>query len=298
LVLSLSAGSVQAGTLYVNCGGKYGLTSIAAALKALQYGEEHGSATITVSGVCNENVVIQSLDRLTLNAAPGASINDPSGGNLDVIDVVDSRDVSINNFTISGGALGVNCLDRSLCRINGNTIQGANTAGVGVFFSQADVNGGVIRNNATGVTVINSSGAKVQGVAVQSNGTGIEVRTDSLVNTDATISGNSGTGLFLHDNATVNCLGCTVSNNGDHGVIVRQNSSVRFAGVTATGNAGGGVSLNEESSALFGSGGNVTGNLPVGLVYDVACGTSAASAKFATVNINGGKTNCAEPVDP
>jgi hypothetical protein len=64
-----------------------------------------------------------------------------------------------------------------------------------------------------------------------------------------------------------------------------------------TGNVGGGVLLSEESSTFFGAGGNVTGNLPVG-VFDVACGAWATSAKFATVNINGGKTNCVEPIDP
>ena len=289
------AGGSAGGALYVNCGGKGGLTSVGAALKALQYSEVRGPITINVSGTCNENVVIQSLDRLTLNAAPGASINDSSRGNLDVIDVLDSRDVAINNLTISGGVVGVNCLDRSLCRLNADTIQGANFAGVGVFFSQTDVSGGVVRNNAAGLTVFNGSGARVLGVTVQNNGTGIEVRTDSFVNTDSTISGNSGTGLLAHFNATVHCLGCTVSDNGDHGVVIRQNSTVRFAGgATVTGNVGGGVLLSEESSTFFGDGGNVTAN-PHGL--DVSCGASATTAKFATTNIGGGSTNCIEPVD-
>jgi Right handed beta helix region len=300
LLLLMAAGAVRAATLYVNCSGKSGLTSIGAALKALQYSEGHGPSTINVSGTCNENVVIQSLDRLTLNAAPGASINDPSGGNLDVIDIADSRDVSVINFTINGGAYGINCGDRSLCRLNGNTVQGANTSGVGVFFSQADVNGGSVRNNAAGLNVYNGSEVKVQGVTVQNNGTGIEIRTHSFLNTDSRISGNSGTGVLAHFNATVHCLGCTVSGNGDHGVIIRRNSTGRFvgngvSGATVTGNAGGGVLLSEESSSYFGIGGNVTGNLG-GL--DVSCGASATSAKFATVNINRGTTNCAEPVDP
>jgi Right handed beta helix region len=297
-VLLVVFGSMaQAATLSVNCGGRTGFNSINAALKALQHSEEsNGPPTLNVSGACHENVVVQSIDRLTLNAAPGASINDPSGGTLDVIDIADSRDVSVNNFTINGGVYGINCLDRSLCRLNGNTIQGANTSGVGVFFSQSDVNGGVVRNNAAGLNVFNGSEVKVLGVTVQSNGTGIEVRTDSFLNTDSTISGNSGSGVLAHFSATVHCLGCTVSSNGDHGVIIRQNSTVRFAGgATVTGNAGGGVLLSEESSTFFGNGGNVTGNTG-GL--DVACGASATSAKFATFNINGGTTNCVEPIDP
>jgi hypothetical protein len=296
LLLTGIGGAAQAATLSVNCGGKYGLTSINAAIKAIQSSEEsRRPATINVSGACNENVVIQSLDRLTLNAAPGASINDPSGGNLDVIDIADSRDVSVNNFTINGGAYGISCLDRSLCRLNGNSVQGANTSGVGVFFSQTDVIGGILQNNATGLSVYNGSEAKALGVTIKNNGTGIEIRTHSFLNTDSTISGNSGSGVFAHFNATVHCLGCTVSGNGDHGVIIRRNSTVRFGGATVTGNVGGGVLLSEESSTFFGNGGNVTGNPGR---FDVSCGTSATSAKFATFNINGGTTNCVEPVDP
>jgi len=295
-LLFLMGSTAHATTLWVNCGAAKGLNRINAALKVLQVVEFQGPATINVSGACHENVVIQSLDRVTLNAAPGTSINDPSGGTLDVIDIADSRDVSVNNFTISGGAYGINCLDRSLCRLNGNTVQGANTSGVAVFFSQSDVTGGVVRNNAAGLNIINGSEAKVLGVIVQNNGTGIEVRTDSFLNTDSAISGNSGTGMFAHFNATVHCIGCTVADNGDHGVIIRRNSTVRFAaGGTVTGNVGGGVLLSEESSTFFGTGSNVTGN-PGGL--DVSCGASATSAKFATININGGTTNCVEPVDP
>jgi len=148
----------------VNCGGKIVLPSIGAALKALQYSEGHGPSTINVSGTCNENVVIQSLDRLTLNAASGESINDPSSGNLDVIDIADSRDVSVNNFTINnGGAYGISCLDRSLCRLNGNSVRGANTSGVGVFLSQTDVIGGILQNNTAGLSVYNGSEAKALG---------------------------------------------------------------------------------------------------------------------------------------
>src|SRR5271169_5653703 len=87
-IVLLSVGSVaQALTLSVNCGSKEALTSIGAALKALQRFEFGGPATINVSGACHENVVIQSIDRLTLNAAPGASISDQSGGNLSTVTI-------------------------------------------------------------------------------------------------------------------------------------------------------------------------------------------------------------------
>ena len=194
--------------------------------------------------------------------------------------------------------MGVTCEDRSLCRLNGNTIQGANFAGVGVFFSQADVNGGLLQNNVTGLSVFNGSEAKAQGVTIKNNSNGIELRAHALLNTDSVVTGNSNAAVFATHNSTLNCVGCQLTSNGDHGLILRRNSTARiYAGAAITGNTGGGVLLSEESSAYFpnGSGDNVTGNIG-GL--DVACGASATTAKFATTNINGGKTNCVEPIDP
>jgi len=144
----MPVGTVRAATtLYVNCGGKGPLTSIGAALKALQ--NVPGPSTINVSGACNENVLIQNLDRLTLNAAPGASINDVSGGNADTVQIASSQSVTFNNFTINGGASGVDCLLGSLCYLNGNTIQGATgNAGVNTgALSRTFVSGGTIQNN-------------------------------------------------------------------------------------------------------------------------------------------------------
>ena len=294
LLLLMFAGGVRAGTLYVNCGGKGPFTSIRAALKALQ--QVPGPSTINVSGTCNENVVIQSIDHLTLNAAPGASINDISGGNADTVDIADSPSVSLNNFTINGGADGVVCLDGSLCRLNGNTVQGAGVGVLAAALSRIFVSGGTLQNNSTGLLVVYGGGAKAMGVLIQNNVNGVELRSQGVLNTDATIANNSASGVFASHNSTLNCIGCTVTGNGILGIVVRRNSTARFSGgVAITGNAGGGVLLTEESSAYFPSLGNVTGNTG-GL--DVACGASATTAKFATTNIGGGTTNCVEPIDP
>src|SRR5262245_21080929 len=99
MALLVAATTANAVTLRVNCGEHTGLTSIGAALKALQYSESRAPATINISGACKENLLIQSFDRLTLNGLPGASVTDASGGTSDVIDVADSQSVSINNLT-------------------------------------------------------------------------------------------------------------------------------------------------------------------------------------------------------
>jgi hypothetical protein len=298
VALMIVASAANAATLYVNCGAKVGLTSIGAALKALQSFESQRPATINVSGACNENVVIQNLDRLTLNAAPGASINDVSAGNLDTVQVANSNGVTINNFTINGGVSGISCVLGSLCFVNGITAQGAGFAGVAAgALSRVFVSGGTFQNNYFGLEVVNGGGAWAFGVLIQHNSAGgVELRTQAVLNTDATITGNSGSGVFATHNATLNCNGCQVTGNGILGVILRRNSTARFAGgPVITGNTGGGVLLSEESSAYFAGPATVTGN-PGGL--DVACDVSATTARNATSNIGGGTTNCAEPVGP
>ena len=155
VLLLMSVGAVRAAALSVNCGGKGALSSIGGALKVLQ--NVPGPNTINVSGACHENVVIQSVDRLTLNAVNGASVTDASGGTLDVINIEDSRDVAVNGFTVNAGSgngiNGITCGDFSLCRLSGNVIQGATQGvGFGVFGgAEASVDGDTFQNNSTGL---------------------------------------------------------------------------------------------------------------------------------------------------
>ena len=297
LLLLCGSGVVQAATLFVHCGASTGLATVGAALKALKYSESSGPSTINVSGTCNENVLVQNLDRLTLNAAGGASINDVSGGNADTVQIASSQSVSINNFTINGGASGVDCILGSLCYLNGNTIQGASFTGVGAAaLSRVFVSGGTLQNNNIGINAQNGGGVWAIGVLIRQNQQGVNLVSQGLLQTNATITANVGTGIFATHNSTLNCNGCNVTGNGILGIILRRNSTARFAGAPViTGNTGGGVLLSEESSAYFAGPANVTGNTGG---RDVACGASATTAKFATANIGGGSTNCVEPVDP
>jgi hypothetical protein len=159
----------HAGTLHVNCDSKKGLTRIQRAINILQQGGSEGSNTIIVSGSCKENITIQSTDNLTLTAENGASITDPSNGSLDVIDIVDSRRVSINGFTINGGAVGVLCGSYSLCRFSANTIQNSPGFGVDVSASQAAFDGDTLQSNASrGLAIVN--GGQVGGVSSHNSG--------------------------------------------------------------------------------------------------------------------------------
>jgi hypothetical protein len=297
LLLSCVGASVQAATLSVNCGGTYGLTSINAALKVLRSsGEFHGPATINVSGACHENVIIESIDRLTLNSVNGASITHV-GASSEVFSIYDSRGIAINNFTINGGgggANGIGCYNLSVCRLSGNTVQGA---GLGIVAEQAqvDVTGGTLRNNGTGLAIIQGSTARATDTAIQNNSLGIAVTFHSVLVTNATVTNNSNGGANVRTNGTLRCEGCQFTGNaGGPAVVLRRNSSATFfGGYAITGNTGGdGVQITEESSALFVSGGTVAGNTG-GL--DVFCGASFTTARGATTDIGGGSTNCVEP---
>jgi len=139
----------------INCNLQTGSNrSINAVLAKL---DPHRAWTLEVSGTCNENVTVQSFENLTLIAKPGAAINDPSGGNLDVLDVGDTHEFNLQGFTINGGSSGVVCFDYSLCRFSGNTIQGAAGDGLAVVRSQASLQGDTLQNNAgRGLAATNS----------------------------------------------------------------------------------------------------------------------------------------------
>ena len=296
VVFFLLVAAAQAETLRVNCNSKKGLTHISQAINILQHDASQGSSTILVSGTCNENVVIQSLDNLTLTAQGGASINDSSGGNADVLDIVDSRRVSVNGFTINGGANGVGCLDASQCRFSGNTVQGSANYGVVVNESQATFNGDTLQNHGgRGLSVIDHGTADAFGISVHGNGDGIVLNSGAyVVIGNSTIQNNQRFGIFASNHSTVRCLPCTITNNSNDGVRLQKASegAFDFGGNTITSNGGAGVTLLDLSFASFDPGDVITGNLGG---TDVVCDPQFSATRGALTNIGGGTTTCTEP---
>ena len=96
----------QAANLTVNCDRK---ETIHKAVKLLAASNPQGPNRITVAGSCRENILIQSMDRLTLITKKGASITDRSGGSVPAVDIEDSHSVALQGFTINGGGTGVLC---------------------------------------------------------------------------------------------------------------------------------------------------------------------------------------------
>src|SRR5258708_14113703 len=122
LLVGIGAASqcAQAANLTVNCDKK---ETIHKAVKLLADSNPQGPNTITVLGSCRHNIVVRSMDRLTLITKKGASIADRAGGTLPIVDIEYSHRGTLQGFTIHGGGnQGVVCNTASLCYLTGNTI--------------------------------------------------------------------------------------------------------------------------------------------------------------------------------
>lgn len=294
---STPASSGQGMNLKVDCSRKSEETfpTISAALKKLN---PTGPNTVTVSGTCNENLLIQSFDRLTLISTTNAKINDASAGSSPVVFIFDSRSVTVQGFTISGGNNGVFCDTASVCYLTGNTVVGAlGQQGVGVADgSIAFLSSNVIQHNSQrGLTVGGGSRAYSDMDRFDSNGdVGVFAISGAyFFAINSSFQNNGSNGVVVSDHSTIRLGSCTISGNEGIGVRLQSGSEARFdaspGASTVTANGGNGVFVGDLSFAFFGEGGNITGNLG-GL--DVACAGQFSATFSALINIGGGKTNC------
>lgn len=269
----------QAVNLNVNCDKHQ---TIRQALHVLATSNPQGPNTITVSGSCKTNFVIKSMDRLTLITKKGASITDRSNGSLAVVDVEDSRSVTVQGFTINGV---VQCGTASVCYLTGNTIQ---AGGVGVGGgSRAFLESNVIQDGGSSSV---SDGAHMfsSNDVFQGNVQGVVAAFGDLEASNSSFLNNGVGILAAASNLRLN--GGTITGSSGNGMTMRAGSIAAFQnGVTITGNGGIGVHLEDASFGGFQSA-TVTGNLS-GL--DVDCAPQFTITHF--VERTGGITNCVEP---
>jgi hypothetical protein len=287
LLVAIGAASqyAQAANLTVNCDRK---ETIHKAVKLLATTNPQGPNTISVVGSCRENILVRSMDRLTLITKKGASITDRSNGSLAVVDIEDSHSVTVQGFTIIGGGGGVNCGSASVCYLTGNTIE---AGGVGVRGgSRSFLESNVIQNGGRGATVEDGSQMFSSNDVFQSNAAQGIVIGDGVYFVASNSSFlNNGVGILA---AASNLLlhGGTISGSTGNGMTMLGGSTVVFRdGATVIGNGGDGVHLEDASFAGFQSA-TVTGNLS-GL--DVNCAPQFTITHF--VARTGGITNCFEP---
>jgi hypothetical protein len=313
-LLLLIGSAAQAGTLWVNCGGKVGFTSISAALKLLQYSDSHGPNTINVSGKCRENLLINNMDLLTIAGSKGATISDASGGTADVVDIRHSR-VTISGMTIDGLSGvdfdAVDCEQMSQCTLIENTIQGDADV-VGVYnLSSALIVGGVIQNG-TSDGIFAQGDVVAAGVAIQGNPVGVIVRnggrtrvrvadpaSDPILSVTPTTVANNNAGILVSQGAELSCTGCIVENNTGDGIHIDVSAAATIQPSTlgngsiipplVTRNSGNGVYVGDLSSATFKGASTVTGNGQP----DISCNSPTSVTRSARVAAGGAaNTNC------
>lgn len=255
------------------------------------------ASTILVSGTCTDNLHITGINRLTLLAAPGATINDASGGNDFVVTAANTLTFDFEGFTINGGAAGVACLEHSTCLLAGNTIQNSFGAGVLVNRSNAILQGDTIQNNAgRGVSALNAANVTLAGEIVQNNGgAGAAAFYGTNLNVQfSVITSNGGAGgIRVAEHSTLRLIDSTLQGN-PNGVSLESASLGTFenfgAGSSITGNGNVGVQVGDLSFADFSNGPNtITGNLSG---TDVSCVGQLPVTLSATTLIGGGITNC------
>jgi hypothetical protein len=288
----------QAANLKVNCGGSSedALPTINSAVRLLNPAALN---TVTVSGSCHENILIQGFDRLTLITTTGATINDASGGQSPVVDIEDSRRVNLEGFTIRGGSRGVNCNNASVCSLTGNTVETAQQ-GVGSFAgSKLFLYSNTIQNNSQQAVVV-AHDSRVGSEYDTFKGSGdvgvFAISGASFITIGSIIQNNGSDGIVVKDHSTAELISVTISGNAGNGVTVENAGEARFdsdAGpVTVTANGGSGVSVRDLSFGFFSAGNSITGNLGG---TDVVCAPQFSATRGALTNIGGGKTNCVEP---
>ena len=287
VVIGAASQYAQAAHLSVNCD-KH--ESIRKALHLLATTNPQGPNTITVSGSCNGNFVIHSMDRLTLVTNKGASITDRSNGSLAVVDIEDSHSVTVQGFTINGGAQGILCSTASVCYLTGNTIQGPGRFGVNVVRgSRTFLESNVIQNWARGAFIDRSAEVFSSNDVFQGNGgSAIAVLNRSYFESLNSSLDNNGVGIEAGGSG-VFLGGGTISGNSSDAVRVLAASEAIFSGPTITANGGVGVQVLDGSFAAF-LAASIAGNLS-GL--DVDCEPQFPMTRF--VDRTGGTTNCVEP---
>jgi parallel beta-helix repeat protein len=240
VMLWLLTSPAYAATIKLNCSAK---DTIGNMVKKLKPGD-----TLSVTGTCNENLVIpEEITRIVLDGQGKATI---SGSDVSIPTIaVNGRGITIKGFTVTGGRDGIVVSRGGQAVINGNTIQG--TARIGLQVNQTSfaviVNNTIQKNQTNGISIGGSSYASIGFVTaldktaspntIQDNGqNGISVqRSSSARITGNTIRNNKLNGVLVSRSSQADITSSTIDANGMSGINVSQNSSVQLGADKGTG---------------------------------------------------------------
>jgi hypothetical protein len=286
-------------TIKVDCSGADRTASKTIAA-ALSLAPKFLPTTIAVSGTCNENVLIDSFDRLTIQGNPTATIignGDPSL--FATVNIESSQYVTLRHLNVSAGG-GVSC-GRSSCILDHVTVQNSGSDGFDAFQgSDVQIIDSIIDSSAgTGVfgaasrififgsTIQNSVNWAVRGI----QGSNFQLAADASGPTS--VQNNQDVGVQMEFGTSLVLSGARVTGNNGDGVNVIRESNARIRSSTITGNGGNGVRIGDNSFALFQPDDVLTGNYGA---LSVVCDPQNSTTRnlFLVSGItNPGTTNCA-----
>jgi hypothetical protein len=264
-----------ANNVSVNCSGGTKFTTITAALNSLDL---TGPNTITVSGVCVENVVISRRDRLTIHSVTGQTATIQNAANPAGITVLiaGSHNILLDGLIIEGGGSpsslyvnsGSNAIQLQNCTIQNSTGDGFDIDSQ----SEVDIENSTIQNNsASGMFVANSSMVTMgtypnQHIRITGNGFGGNGNGSAGLNIDGsyvqqnfgvvTISGNAGAGVNMDGGRLLffggNADSPAIIENNNYGLVMNDTASATlFSAFLINNNGSTGVSVSGASSITF-----------------------------------------------
>lgn len=227
----------------------------------------------TLAGNCTETtIVIQHRNDLSFFAAAPVTIQ-VSTASPQVLNIVDSANISFGGPITITGSQGVNVFRSTSVLLSGVTIQNSSQFGITSNNSELLVNNGAITANARTGVVISGGTVELDGVTISNNGRlGISAETTHLIMSDSNtappvVSNNGIAGVQLFNSSQGDFTDLQINNNAGNqfGLLVQTNSAAVISGGSINGNNGIGVVCQLTSHCVFG-GTQVNGNTNGGIV--------------------------------
>jgi parallel beta-helix repeat protein len=223
-------------TLNIDCDAGNTIASVYATIKP--------GDTVLVSGLCKEQVNIPpEVTRVTFDGQKKTTIQHPGGQQASPHAFYNrGKEVTIKNFTVTGGQDGIHLSGPASAMIDGNIV--TKNSGRGIHIDKGSIarilNTTVEQSGGIGIDVTGASYAYI-GVFIprvpalapntirNNGGPGINIeRTSGAWIVGNTISGNKDSGITVHRNAQADVIANTINGNGGDAITVTYNSGVNF----------------------------------------------------------------------
>ena len=234
-LLWLVTSSGEAANVKFTCNGK---STIGNAVKKLKPGD-----TLSVTGTCNENLVIaEDIVRVVLDGQGKSTIQ----GQDKTIPAVEvrGRGITIKGFTVIGGRDGIVVNRGGQAIIDRNTVQ--STARFGIQVNQsafaAIANNTIQNNQSHGINISGSSYASI----------GFLTGQDTTASPNI-IQENGQNGIAVSRSSNARIAGNRIRNNKLNGVMVSRASQADISSSTIEGNGMSGIDVSQNSSVQLGA---------------------------------------------